>query len=121
MSANLEPKVGWYDEIIPGSDNGMHFTIGKHKISAETLYSMMLKDGYINGAQIRLMSCRSGAFSNGAAAQLSKLTNAKVIAPTGDLTIFPKNYNGLMPVIDGQFHIGRMETYPVGKFVQLGE
>jgi RHS repeat-associated protein len=87
-AANIVPKRGWYDVVVHGSKDGLKFIVDGHPISAEHLYSQMLADGYTQGSKIRLFSCYSGVLeTGGAAAQLSRLTEATVVAPRGWITV----------------------------------
>ncbi|MBI1184787.1 hypothetical protein GC194_10970, partial [bacterium] len=99
-AANLASKRGWYDIVVHGTSDGRAFSINGQRTTAEALYRQILGQGYTQGTKIRLMSCYSGSIENGAAQQLSNLTQAPVMAPENWLTItdglglFPKFYIG---------------------------
>ncbi|MBL7706322.1 MAG: RHS repeat-associated core domain-containing protein, partial [Taibaiella sp.] len=92
---NLIPKKGWYDVVIHGTEDGLAFTMNGKKITPEQLYKNMIDNGYVQGTNIRLMSCFSGSLDKGAAYQLSKLAKANVVAPTNSMWI--ANGQGFLP------------------------
>ena len=80
--ANRVAKKNWFDVIVHGTKDGLAFKVGGNIIKPQELYNNMLANGYKAGTNIRLISCYSGSLENGAASQLSKLSNAMVVAPT---------------------------------------
>jgi hypothetical protein len=114
-SANLIPKKGWYDAVVHGTEDGMAFTINKKPVSPQELYNHMLANGYQPGTKIRLMSCYSGNFPNGAAAQLQKIAGVQVAAPTGELSIM--NKGSFMVNYGQQFYIAPTQQHEIGKML----
>jgi RHS repeat-associated protein len=114
-TANLISKRGWFDVVVHGTEDGMAFTMNKKTISPQELYNYMLANGYKPGTKIRLMSCYSGNFPNGAAAQLQKLAGAPVVAPTGELSIMQKG--SFMVNYGQQFYIAPTLEHEAGKML----
>ncbi|WP_207513114.1 RHS repeat domain-containing protein [Longitalea luteola] len=114
-SANLISKKGWYDAVVHGTEDGMAFTINKKIVSPQELYNHMLANGYKPGTKIRLMSCYSGNFPNGAAAQLQKIAGVQVVAPTGELSIM--NKGSFMVNYGQQFYVAPTKQHEVGKML----
>lgn len=101
------PKRGWHDVIVHGSDDGMNFIINGEKVTANQLYIKTLEDGCQQETRIRLVSCNSDALKDGGAAQLSKLTNAMVVAPTKKVMVAGP---------ESMFLTGKMLVLGGGKF-----
>lgn len=115
--ANLIPKKGWYDVVVHGTEDGLGFTIKGcvDPITPQQLYTRMLANGYEQGTKIRLISCYSGSLTDGAAAQISKLSNATVMAPSGAAAVLPKG--SFLNNIGGLYHVSGSDLHPIGKMI----
>lgn len=104
---NIVPKRGWYDWVSHGAKNGMEsFFVNEAgeelaRVNAEGLFKLMLADGYKPGTPIRLLVCSSGKHADGLAAQISKLANAMVVAPTRPMQVA----DGLGFFAKGKFYV----------------
>lgn len=74
------PDDGWFHVLAHG--DGKRFIIDGRKLKPEEFAKLLLARGYQKGDPIRLVVCFSGAKSNGPAAKLSKILNARIEAPT---------------------------------------
>ena len=65
------------------NSNSSYFNIDGQPLTAGEFYNKMIENGYKPGTKINLYSCGSG--SNGLAQEISNLSGAEVVAPTGDI------------------------------------
>lgn len=76
---------GWYNILCHGEPKRV--IIDGKKLKPEELAKLLLEQGYVKGNKIRLIACETGSSPNGFAAQLSKIMEAQVIAPTKRISI----------------------------------
>lgn len=75
---------GCFDIIAHGGEDSIEINVnGKtHEVDWRIVSNIIKRNSKINGKTIRLLSCNTGATSNGFAQNLANKLNAKVIAPT---------------------------------------
>lgn len=73
---------------------------------------MLIGKGYQRGTAIRLISCRTGAYADGAAYELSRYLKAPVTAPTN---LVGDNPNGSYFILDN----GRFKTFQCNNYKTL--
>lgn len=87
----IQPKDGMYDVVIHGNKYFVEY-FGK-RIDPDTLCAMIAQRGnYKKGQSIRLISCNTGAVSDGVADYVANKLHVKVEAPTTTAYVYePKN------------------------------
>ena len=94
----VKPIEGTFDVVVHGSENAFH-VLHKNQwveINHRSLATFVKKQGY-TGGDVRLISCSSGACSNGVAQNLSNKLGADVAAPSNTIWIHP---NGKLTIGD---------------------
>lgn len=92
----IQPKDGMYDVVIHGNKYFVEY-FGK-KIDPDTLCAMIVQRGdYQKGQSIRLISCNTGAVSDGVADYVANKLHTKVEAPTTEAYVYPPK-NGVSEV-----------------------
>lgn len=76
---------GFYNVLCHG--NPKRVIINGKKYSPEEFSKFLIEAGYEKGKPIRLVACETGANNNGFAAQLAKILETKVIAPTKKISL----------------------------------
>jgi hypothetical protein len=85
-ASRMVPEKGIHQVLVHGTPDG--FIINGSLTSPKELARQLLTlGGYQRGTTIRLISCETGAFIDGAAYQLSRYVRAPVIAPTGRVAV----------------------------------
>ncbi|TQV86654.1 FG-GAP-like repeat-containing protein [Aliikangiella coralliicola] len=86
----LKPKEGYFDVLIHGSEKAFHVLHnGKWvQLTHRSLAAFIRKNGF-TGQSIRLISCKTGACSSGAAQNLANKLGVSVLAPTKNVWIHP--------------------------------
>lgn len=76
---------GWYNILCHG--DGKRVIIDGKKYKEEEFAKKLLDEGYEKGNPIRLIACETGSKPSGFAAQLAKILETKVIAPTERISV----------------------------------
>ena len=76
---------GWYNILCHGEPKRV--IIDGRKLKPEEFAKMLLEQGYVKGSKIRLIACETGSKPNGFAAQLAKILETKIIAPTERISV----------------------------------
>ena len=86
----VKPQQGVFDVVVHGSDDAFHVLHNGSwvQVNQRSLATFMRGHGY-QGGPVRLLSCSSGACSNGVAQNLANKLGAPVTAPNGTLWIHP--------------------------------
>lgn len=107
-ASRLVPEEGVEQVLIHGTPTS--FIIGGETIedgvelTPKQLAKYMYETGFESGTPVRLISCSTGVYGDGAAYQLSRYLNSPVIAPTARVGILP---GGEYLIEDG----GRWRTF----------
>jgi RHS repeat-associated protein len=83
--SRMVPEEGIHQILLHGTDNG--FIIEGAFTSAKDVARSILLSGFTKGTQVRLISCFTGFWDNGAAYQLSRYLKSTVIAPTNEVRV----------------------------------
>lgn len=83
-SARMVAEKGVTQILVHGFVDG--FIINGEKITAKQLAGSLLNNGFKKGTPVRLISCRTGMYNDGAAYQLSRYLKSPVTAPTNRIT-----------------------------------
>jgi len=93
---------GIHQILLHGTPDG--FIINGTLTPAKELARSLLQSGFQKGTKIRLISCHTGVFGDGAAYQLSRYLKSPVIAPTNKVRILK---DGTYEIFGG----GRFRTF----------
>jgi len=84
-AGNLIQRGEWDNVIVHGTSDG--FKVNGNKIAPKDFASMMYERGYKAGTPVRLVSCWTGLYEDGAAYELSQHLKAPILAPTNEVGI----------------------------------
>lgn len=84
-ASRIIPEVGVHQVLLHGTGDG--FIVNGAFTSAKELARTMLQSGFQRGTPVRLISCHTGVFGEGAAYQLSRYLRSSVMAPTNKIRI----------------------------------
>ncbi len=84
-ASRMVPETGVHQVLLHGTGDG--FIVNGAFTSPKDLARTMLQSGYQRGTPVRLISCHTGVFGDGAAYQLSRYLRSPVIAPTNKIRI----------------------------------
>ncbi len=104
----VKPEAGYFDVVVHGSpDSFLVLHNGKWvELNQRSMKTFLKTQGYKEGTPIRLISCESGAASDGIAKNLANKMGVEVKAPTETVWIHP----------DGNLTIGATPTAKTGKW-----
>jgi hypothetical protein len=104
------PEENTFQVLVHGTPEG--FIINGTETSSKELARTMLQNGYKKGMPVRLISCNTGVFGDGAGYQLSRYLKAPVMAPTKPISILG---DGSYIIADEFGQFGRFRTFYNGK------
>ncbi|BDI29295.1 hypothetical protein CCAX7_13460 [Capsulimonas corticalis] len=107
--SRVPPLKGYFDVVVHGTPNSFELLSNTKwiPIDQRALATIISKSGY-KGGPVRLISCSTGALTNGIAKNLANKLGAEVIAP--DMTVYVHG--------TGKLTIGSVSKY-VGKWVHF--
>ena len=98
-ASRMVPEKGVHQVLLHGTADG--FLVDGVFLTPKELARTMLQSGFQRGTRVRLISCTTGVFPDGAAYQLSRYLRSPVMAPTtrvkvleGGSYAFPKGEGG---------------------------
>jgi hypothetical protein len=97
-ASRLIPEQGIHQVLLHGTPSGL---VG---ITPRKLATTMLQNGFQRGTPIRLISCWTGVWGDGAAYQLSRYLKSPVSAPTNKVRVLQ---GGAYEILGG----GRFRTF----------
>ncbi|SMD08368.1 RHS repeat domain-containing protein [Pedobacter africanus] len=84
-ASRMVPEEGLHQVLLHGTGDG--FIIDGVFNTPKQLARKMLEEGFERGTSVRLISCNTGVYGDGAAYQLSRYLKSPVIAPTNKIRI----------------------------------
>jgi hypothetical protein len=84
-ASRMIPESGVHQVLLHGTGDG--FIVNGAFMSSKDLARNMLESGFQHGTPVRLISCHTGVFGDGAAYQLSRYLRSPVMAPTNKVRI----------------------------------
>lgn len=84
-AALMVPEAGVHQVLLHGTPEG--FMMNGAFLSSKDLARTMLQSGFQKGTPVRLISCHTGVYGDGAAYQLSRYLKSPVMAPTNKIRI----------------------------------
>jgi len=84
-ASRMVPEAGVYQVLVHGTGEG--FIVNGVFTSSKDLARSLLNAGFQRGTPVRLISCNTGVFADGAAYQLSRYLRSPVMAPTNKIRI----------------------------------
>ncbi len=101
-ASRMIPEKGVYQVLLHGTPEG--FIINGIPSTPKALAQSLLENGFQRGTPIRLISCNTGVFGDGAAYQVSRYLKSPIMAPTNKVRILE---NGAYEILGG----GRFRTF----------
>jgi len=89
---NVEPIGGYTDVAIHGNEDGFSYSDrsgAQVPVSVDEFTSRIQSSKDYDGGPVRLLSCSTGGYSDGAAQQLADKLGVNVMAPTDTLWVYP--------------------------------